>query len=165
MLLFLYSIIEEKERHMIETYFARTSTIARLRSGPLGPDLDALASALRQQGYARDSIRRYLRGCDRFARWLYQHGYAVTEVTPTLVHRYVSGLPRSPAGKLPPAAEGLSHLLALWQQQHRLSTRCDAVPQTDADHWLLRYAQYLEQVCGTAASTRQHYLREMSHRC
>jgi integrase/recombinase XerD len=60
---------------------------------------------------------------------------------------------------LPPAAEGLSHLLALWQQQHRLPTRREAVPQTDADHWLLRYAQYLEQVCGTAANTRQHYLR------
>jgi hypothetical protein len=89
MLLVLDPIIEEKERLMIETYFARTSTIARLRSGPLGPDLDALASALRQQGYARDSIRRYLRGCDQFARWLCQHGYAVTEFTPTLVHRVV----------------------------------------------------------------------------
>lgn len=144
---------------MIETYFARTSTIARLRSGPLGPDLDALASALHQQGYAPDSIRRYLRGCDQFARWLYQHGHAVTEVTPTLVHRYVSGLPRTPAGKLPPAAEGLGHLLTLWRQQHRLPDRHEAVPQTAADHWLLRYAQYLEQVCGAAPSTRQHYLR------
>jgi len=159
MLLFLYPIIEEKEPLMIETYFARTSTIDRLRSGPLGPDLDALASALRRQGYARDSIRRYLRGCDQFARWLYQHGHTVTEVTPTLVQRYVSGLTRSPAGTLPPAAEGLSHLLTLWQQQHRLPDRRDAVPQTEADQWLLRYAQYLEQVCGTAASTRQHYVR------
>src|SRR5919202_234727 len=142
MLLVLYPIIAEKEQLMIETYFARTSTLARLRSGPLGPDLDALASTLHQQGYARDSIRRYLRGCDQFARWLSQHGHAVTEVTPTLVHRYVSELPRTPAGKLPPAAEGLSHLLALWQQKHRLPTRREAVPQTDVDYWLLRYAKY-----------------------
>jgi hypothetical protein len=35
---------------MIETYFARTSTIARLRSGPLGPDLDALARACASKG-------------------------------------------------------------------------------------------------------------------
>ena len=58
MLPILYPMIEEKEQRMIETYFARTSTIDRLRSGPLGPDLDALASALCQQGYARDSIRQ-----------------------------------------------------------------------------------------------------------
>src|SRR5215468_7352420 len=102
MLLVLYPIIEEKERHMLETYFARTSTIDRLHSWPLGPDREALASALRQQGYARDSIRRYLRGCDQCARWLCQHEDAVTAVTPTLVQRSDSGLTRSPAGKLPP---------------------------------------------------------------
>jgi hypothetical protein len=50
MLLVLDPIIEEKERLMIETYFARTSTIARLRSGPLGPDLDALARACASKG-------------------------------------------------------------------------------------------------------------------
>ena len=88
-----------------------------------------------------------------------QHGHTVTEVNPTLVQRYVSELQRSSAGTLPKAAEGLSHLLTLWRQQHRLPDRHDAVPQTEADHWLLRYAQYLEQVCGTAASTRHHYVR------
>jgi site-specific recombinase XerD len=159
MLLFLYVVIQEKEQLMIETYFSRTSTIDRLRSGPLGPDLDALTSALQRQGYARDSIRHYLHGCDQFARWLVQHGHAVTEVTPTLVQRYVSGLKRPPSGAFPKAAEGLSHLLTHWHHHDRLPDWHHATPETEADQWLQHYAQYLEQVCGTAASTRRHYVR------
>jgi hypothetical protein len=68
---------------MIETYFSRPSTIHRLRSGPLGSDLDDLANTLQQQGYAWDSIRHYLRGCDQFARWMSRHGYAIADVNPT----------------------------------------------------------------------------------
>jgi hypothetical protein len=46
---------------MIEHGFTRTSVITRLRRGPLGPHLDALATILHQHGYAPDSIRRTLR--------------------------------------------------------------------------------------------------------
>lgn len=144
---------------MIETYFSRTSTINRLRGGPLGPDLDDLVTALQQQGYAWDSIRHYLRGCDQFARWLPQQGYAIAEVNQTLVKCYISGLQRPPSGRFPKAAEGLSHLLKLWRQKNRLPERLDGSPHTEAGQWLLRYEQHLDQVCGTAASTRRHYLR------
>jgi site-specific recombinase XerD len=159
MLLFLSTTIEEKERRMIETYFFRTPTINRLRGGPLGSDLDDLATALQQQGYAWDSIRGYLRGCDQFARWLLQHDYAVADVNQTLIKRYISGLPRPPSGRLPKAAEGLSHLLKLWRQHKSLPERIDADSLTEAGQWLLRYEQHLDQVCGTAAGTRSHYLR------
>jgi integrase/recombinase XerD len=159
MLLFLYTTLEEKERFMIETYFSRTSTITRLRGGPLGADLDDLATALQQQGYAWDSIRGYLRGCDQFARWLPQQGCAVADVNPTLIKRYISGLQRPPSGRLPEGAQGLSHLLTLWRQKERLPERIDDAPLTEADQWLLRYDQYLDQVCGAAVSTRHHYLR------
>src|SRR5882724_10229632 len=89
---------------MIEAYFFRTPTINRLRGGPLGSDLDDLANTLQQQGYAWDSIRHYLRGCDQFARWLSRHGYAVADVNPTLVKRYISdcnGLLRAACPKQP----------------------------------------------------------------
>jgi integrase/recombinase XerD len=76
---------------MLEHYFSRPSTLNRLRSGPIGSDVDDLATALQQQGYAWDSIRNYLRGCDQFARWLSQHGYAPSEVSQTLVNRYIHG--------------------------------------------------------------------------
>ena len=61
---------------MLENYFSRPSTLNRLRSGPIGSDVDDLATALQQQGYAWASIRNYVRGCDQFARWLSRHGYA-----------------------------------------------------------------------------------------
>ena len=144
---------------MIETYFFRTPTIERLRGGPLGADLDDLAIALQQQGYAWDSIRGYLRGCDQFARWLFQQDYDVADVNPTLIQHYISGLPRPPSGRLPKAAEGLSHLLKLWRQKERLPERIEESPRTEADQWLLRYEQYLDQVCGNAVRTRHEYLR------
>jgi hypothetical protein len=141
MLLFFYISIEEKERLMIETYFSRTPTINRLRGGPLGSDLDELATILHQQRYSQDSIRRYVRGCDHFGRWLSQHGYAIADVSQTLVKRYLSGLQRSPAGSLPKAGEGLSHLLRLWHQKKRLREPLDVFALTEADQWLLRDVQ------------------------
>jgi integrase len=159
MLLFLSTTLEKKEKLMIEPYFSRPSTITRLRYGPLGPDLDALATTLQQQGYTWESIRSYLRGCAQFGQWLSQQGYAVADVTPTLVSHYISGLHRPPSGRLPEGAQGLSHLLQLWRQHNRLRERSTHAPCTEADQWLLRYEQYLDQVCGVAASTRSHYLR------
>src|SRR5215831_19012419 len=55
---------------MIEHGFTRTSVITRLRRGPLGPHLDALATTLHQHGYAPDSIRRTLRAGEQFGQWL-----------------------------------------------------------------------------------------------
>jgi integrase/recombinase XerD len=144
---------------MLAHYFSRPSTLNRLRSGPIGSDVDDLATALQQQGYAWDSMRNSLRGCDQCARWLSQHGYAPSEVSQTLVNRSIHGLPRPPSGKLPKYAQGLSHLLKLWRQKLRLPEPIEDPPRTEADHWLLRYEQYLDQVCGLAASTRHHYRR------
>ena len=144
---------------MIESYFSRPETIDRLRSGPLGADLDDLATALQDEGYARDSIRHYLRGCDQFGRWVFQQGYAVADVSQTLVTRYINGLQRPTSGRFPKGAEGLSHLLKLWRQQKRLSDAINESPRTEIDQWLLRYEAYLVQVRGVAASTRRHYLR------
>ena len=60
---------------MIEHGFTHTSVITRLRCGPLGPHLDALAATLHQHGYTPDSIRRTLRAGEQFGRWLAQHAY------------------------------------------------------------------------------------------
>lgn len=65
MLLFLSTTLEKKEKRMIESYFSRPSTITRLRGGPLGADLDALATTLHAQGYTWESrvIQFSYRGC------------------------------------------------------------------------------------------------------
>jgi hypothetical protein len=122
---------------MREHYFARPSTRNRLRSGPSGSDVDELATALQQHGYAWDSIGNSVRGCDQFARWLSPHGYAPSAVSHTLVNRSIGELPRPPCGQLPQYAQGLAHLLTLWRQQQRLPERIEAPPRTEAAHWLL----------------------------
>ena len=144
---------------MIEYGFARTSVITRLRRGPLGPHLDALAAILRQHGYAPDSIRRTLRAGEQFGHWLAQHGYAIADVDEALVAHYLRTLPRPPAGRWPKTAAGLPHLLRLWRQQDLLPPPSGLPSRTEATQWLGRYAQYLEHVSGTAPSTRTAYLR------
>ena len=144
---------------MIEHGFTRTSVITRLRRGPLGTHLDALATILHQHGYAPDSIRRTLRAGEQFGRWLAQHGHAIADVDEALVERYIRTLPPPPSGCWPKAAAGLPHLLRLWRQQDLLPPPSGLPLQTEATQWLGRYTQYLEHVCGTAPSTRTAYLR------
>jgi len=144
---------------MIEHGFTRTSVITRLRHGPLGAHLDVLATTLHQQGYAPDSIRRTLRAGEQFGQWLAQHGHAIAEVDDALLARYLQTLPPPRTGRQPKAAAGLPHLLRLWRQQDLLPPASTLPVQTDTIQWLGRYVQYLEQVCGTAPSTRTAYLR------
>jgi hypothetical protein len=92
---------------MLEHFFTRTSVVAQLRSGPLGPYLDDLATHLHQQGYAPSSIQSYLRAGNSFGRWLHAQGYAVNEMDDAVFQRYVAGLNRYRSGHLPKAAEGL----------------------------------------------------------
>ncbi len=144
---------------MIAQCFARTSVITRLRRGPLGSHLDALATTLHQHGYAPDSIRRALRAGEQFGQWLSQQGSAIAEVDEALVSRYIRTLPPPPVGQWPKAAAGLPHLLQYWRQQDLLPPHLDTPARTEATQWLERYAQYLEHVCGAAPSTRTAYLR------
>ena len=144
---------------MIETYFSQPSTLNRLRSGPLGADLDDLVRALQQQGYAPDGIRQHVRGGDQFARWLVQQGYAPSEVTPSLVKHYLSRLRRTPLDALPRTTHGIPHLLKLWREKKHVPEAIEEPPRTEADRWLLQYEQFLDQVCGVAASTRHAYRR------
>ena len=144
---------------MLDDFFTRTCVITRLRSGPLGPYLDDFATLLHQQGYQGESIRRYLGGCRQFSQWLTQHGQTMAEVSADTLRQYLHSLRRSPAGKLPPTAQGVQHLMNFLQRQGVIPSPMAPLPPTDAAQWLQRYAQYLEHVLGAALSTRQNYLR------
>ena len=143
---------------------SNTALLGRLSSlgcdtGPLGPHLETLATILHQHGYTRNSIRGYLRACAQFGRWLARQGYTIADVEATLVTRYLRSLPPPPVGRSPKAAAGLPHLLTLWQQQGLLPPAGQPPLHTAAAHWLEQYTQYLEHVCGAAASTRTRYRR------
>ena len=138
--------MKEKERRMLEHTFVRTSVIARLRGGPLGPYLDDLATALHHAGYAPSSTQRYLRAAEQCTQWLQEQGYAVSELDGDLVQRYVSGLTRYRSGKLPKAAQGLSHLVRFLHQHGVVSPR--PAERSPIEQWLVDYDAHLEQVAG-----------------
>jgi site-specific recombinase XerD len=142
---------------MLEHTFVRTSVIARLRHGPLGPYLDDLATTLHHQGYAPSSIQLYLRTAEHYTQWLQGQGYVVSEIDGDLVQRYVSGLTRYRSGKLPKAAQGLSHLVRFLHHQGVVSSR--PAELSPIEQWLVDYDAHLEQVAGLARSTRQGYRR------
>src|SRR5215510_4917059 len=98
MLLLFRSTLKEKEKHMLEHFFVQPSVLARLQHGPLGSSLAPLATTLHQHGYARDTIRGYLRACEQFGQWWCHQGYTAAEVDEPLMERYRRGLPRSRAG-------------------------------------------------------------------
>jgi site-specific recombinase XerD len=144
---------------MLEHTFARTRVINRLRCGPLGPHLDDLATSLHHEGYAPSSIQLYLRTAEYFTLWLQGQGYAISEVDENLVQRYISGLTRYRSGKLPKAAQGISHLFRFLQQQGLACSQISMLPTSPLDQWLAEYDSHLEQVAGLALSTRQGYRR------
>ena len=57
---------------MINQLFTFSSTIERLRQGPLSEHLDAYAAAVAEQGYTHDSIRQQIVVIADFSRWLKQ---------------------------------------------------------------------------------------------
>ena len=142
---------------MLAHTFVRTSVIARFRGSPLGPYLDDFATALHHQGYAPSSIQLYLRTAEHYTLWLQGQGYGVSEMDGALLQRYVSGLTRYRSGKLPKAAQGLSHLVRFLHPHGVVSPRPAEFPPIE--QWLLDYDTYLEQVAGLALSTRQGYRR------
>jgi site-specific recombinase XerD len=144
---------------MIEQCFSRTSVVARLRLGPLAPYLDDFATTLHQQGYRPDSVRVFLRACDQFGQWLYQQEKSVADVDETVIERYTNSLPQPLSGRRPKAAEGLRHLLRFLRCHDIVPASPCTPPLTEAERWLKRYEQYLEQVRGVVASTRTPYLR------
>jgi integrase/recombinase XerD len=150
--------LREKERHMLEHIFVRTSVITRLRGGPLGPYLDDLATFLHHEGYAPSHIQRSLRAGDQFARWLYGQGSSVSAIDAAVLQRYVSGLKRYRSGHLPKAAQGLGHLVSFLQRHGVVRPRV-VLPTSPHEQWLTAYDTHLAQVAGLALSTRQGYGR------
>jgi hypothetical protein len=80
---------------LVETYFAAPLVLDRMRSGPVAPYLDTLATELQSQDYSRRSIRRQLHNADSFGWWLARQDLSVSEISDEVVGRYIGGMHRS----------------------------------------------------------------------
>ena len=74
---------------MINQLFTFSSTIERLRQGPLSKHLDAYASAVAEQGYTYDSIRQQIVVIADFGRWLKQKQIDVRDLNSNVVEQYL----------------------------------------------------------------------------
>ena len=74
---------------MIETLFARASSLARLLEPPLGSYLESLAQTLQGQSYSREVIRSYVDAAHRFGEWLSKQGLPLSAVSDELISRYI----------------------------------------------------------------------------
>src|SRR5436853_7527568 len=74
---------------MINQLFTFSSTIERLRQGPLSEHLDAYAGAVAEQGYAHHSIRQQIVVIADFSRWLKQKQIAVRALDSKVLDRFL----------------------------------------------------------------------------
>ena len=144
--------------------FTSQKVRSRMESGPMGPYVSAIAAELRQQGYAKSTIRRHLRAVDHFGAWLLKEGLSLHDISRPIVDRYLNGLdrqfsPSSSRGRLPHKAFGLSELVVFLRQRGVLQADIERQPLTAIDRWLADFDHYLDQVAGNAQRTRSNYLR------
>jgi site-specific recombinase XerD len=71
-------------------FFAFAGTRRRMYAGPLGPHIDDFIGLLQEQGYDRHSIRCKIRSVADFSRWLDQHDWALDDVDPDRVTRFLA---------------------------------------------------------------------------
>jgi site-specific recombinase XerD len=74
---------------VINQLFTFSSTIERLRHGPLSEHLDAYAAAVAAQGYAHHSIRQQIVVIADFSRWLKQRQIDVQALDNKVVDRFL----------------------------------------------------------------------------
>ena len=146
---------------MIETFFARASSSARLLEPPLGSYLESLAQTLQGQSYSREVIRNYVHAAHRFGEWLSKQGLPLSAVSDQLISRYIDQFHKRitlahPYGQRSKLAHGLGHLLVVLRQAG-VVVAAKQIP-SPTEQWLARYDQYLNQVGGKAAATRKKYL-------
>ena len=74
---------------MINQLFTFSSTIGRLRQGPLSEYLDAYAAGVAEQGYGHDSIRQQIIVIADFSRWLDRKQIDVRVLDNKVVDRFL----------------------------------------------------------------------------
>mgnify|MGYP006282788595 CR=1 FL=1 len=129
---------------MVERFFARRSTVDRMRSGPLGPYVDEFAQWLAEQGYTRDITSRKIRLVADLSRWLARRRMDATDLNEQRLESFLRQrrriLPHY-CGERPALHQFLAQLRTLGVTPG---------PSPDAEHTelhrvLTTYTQYLVQ--------------------
>ena len=142
---------------MINQLFTFSSTIERLRQGPLSEHLDAYAAAQAQQGYGRHSIRQHIVVLADFSRWLKQKQIAIQDLDSSVVDRFLRLRRRQERVRRgDPLA--LARMLNLLCQTGIVKPSDKPVSGDACSRMVEEFRCYLLQERGLSTATLQNYL-------
>ena len=143
---------------MLCRYFKYPGVLRRMRQGPLGVEIDAIASALERAGYARLSARRYLSLIASFSRYAVQAGCRrVQAIDRALVERFVRQ-PSFSAATTSVARTALGHVLRHLAAQYPRPVALSRAERRDAA-LLTGLDSYLRDLRGLVPKSREEILR------
>jgi site-specific recombinase XerD len=141
---------------VINQFFTFSSTIERLRQGPLSEYLDAYAASVAEQGYARHSIRRQIVAIADFSWWLRKQHIELRDLDSQIVDRFLRSRRRQQRlGRSDPKT--LQRLLTLLCEKG--AVKCQpTVAHTARSKVITDFQGYLSQDLGRSLSTLKNYV-------
>ena len=141
---------------MINELFT-SSTIERLRQGPLSEHLDAYAASVAEQGYARQSIRQQIVVIADLSRWLKQKHIDIQDLDGIVVDRFLR-LRRKQQRVRRGDPKALQRLLAMFCQTGVLKQHPPPVKDNTRVKVIDEFRRYLSQERGLSQSTLHNYV-------
>jgi site-specific recombinase XerD len=142
---------------VINQLFTFSSTIERLRQGPLNEHLDPYAAAVAVQGYAHDSIRQQIVMIADFSRWLEQKHIDVQALNSKVVDRFLQ-LRRRQQRIRRGEPKTLERLLAMLCQKGVVKQYQQPVADSARSRVTNEFRCYLLQERGLSPSTLLNYV-------
>lgn len=146
---------------MLNIYLKRPPTLARYRSSPAGPQLDAFVLWLEQRGYHPRRILRLIRGVHRFSQWAHDNGLRIEELDAQALARFRHHLQvrqplRYPSGSYRPVLLGARHFVTFLEASGLVSPTAVLRPSPEL---LGAFRQWMRTHRGTTEATLNIYRR------
>jgi site-specific recombinase XerD len=142
---------------VINQLFTFSSTIERLRQGPLSEHLDAYATAVADQGYTHNSIRQQIVVVADFSRWLKHKHIKIGALDDQAVDRFLRLRRRQQrAGRGDPKA--LDRMLSMLRHQGIVKPCQSSVGDNARSKVAAEFHCYLLRELGRSPSTAKNYL-------
>jgi site-specific recombinase XerD len=142
---------------VINQLFTFSSTIERLRQGPLSEHLDAYAAAVADQGYTHHSIRQQIVVIADFSRWLKKKQIDVQALDSKVVDRFLR-LRRRQQRVRRGDPKALQRLLTMLRQIGVVKPAQPPVADTAQSRIVAEYRRYLLQERGLSPLTLLNYV-------
>lgn len=150
---------------MLQRVFRSSRVLERLRSGVLGPMIEALAARLHERSHSPQVIRKYIRGVGHFSHWLGAEGVGPRSWDEDTVRRFTEEhLPR--CGCAVPVGEpssltrtAVGHLLELLRERYGVPPPRRPSAKEPSDELVASFRAHLRDVCGMASTTCDYYCR------